>query len=159
MKLFKNLLLAAALLIAVVLPAKAQLYGPVTIMSQTQTPLTNTVASATTNSYYTNFAAIDCTKYSQIGLSFGATGSNTTNANTVYAVFKQSLDGTTNTTETIGSLKVPLVLTGTTYAVTVTNYALNAVGYLFLDSIQNAGGVSITNINVSYSLKPGKPLY
>lgn len=129
--------------------AVAQLYGAVELVNGG----TNNIAGATTNAYGTAYL-IDCSKINNLSLSISEQALQNTNLTTNVFVFKQSLDGTTNTTETVGTWKIQLPLTGNTQAVITTNIAVNGVGYLYLDSGQNFSLTAVTNLIVFYGIKP-----
>jgi hypothetical protein len=160
MKKLKNLfsLALVAVSVCLALPARAQTYGGTSLL----TGGTNNVAGSAANAYFGTGAlsAIDCTKRANIALFCQAAALQTSNTATVTFTFRQSLDGTTNNAEATSWIKVTLPLNGTNVVATYTNITVNAVGYLFLDSISNnISATAITNVVVGYSLKPGGSVY
>lgn len=159
LKSVKSLVMVAALALgSLVVPerAEAQLYGTTQLMNGG----TNNVKGATVNSYGTSLL-IDASQSTQIALACQLQAMQSSNNNvTVQFIFKQSLDATTNTTETAAAppVIVNVKLNGSTCACVVSNFTVNAIGYLYLDSINNPGATEVTNMIVSYAIKPSRRL-
>lgn len=140
-----KLTLASALLaLAMVLPARAQQYQLLSLMT------TNNVAAATANT--ATSAAIGLTKLNDVAvmLKFNVMASG--NSNVVFT-FSRSLAGNTNW-GTASTIPITVAGNGTTPVVLITNLTLGAVGYLRLEGISNANTAAITNITVRYATKP-----
>jgi len=132
-------------LCAFVVPVQAQQYAV------TSVTITNHVPAATTDGI--DSAAIALTRYEDIGIwwSFKMSAAATDN---MTLTFKKSIDGTTYATT--GGPSFVVAATGATTVNFVTNFTLGPVGYLKVDSIQNANGaaVALTNLYLKIVTKP-----
>jgi hypothetical protein len=151
-------LITAALVLLGTVTARAQIYGPAVPVGGLTYGGTNNIAGATTNSYgLTN--TINATKYNNVAVSCGVAGLQSSNTSAVTFVFKQSLDATAATEETTATYKVVVTMNGTNIVVVTTNIALNAVGYLSLDSIGVPSATGVTNVSLYQVQKPTRALY
>lgn len=146
----KNLFLFLTLLVALASPAAAQTYAPVTT-----TLATNTIAASTTESG--DGSAMTLTRFHGVGLQITFQGSHAADTGAMTFLFKQSLDGTTYST--LVPISISGAVNGTTAVCITTNVTLNHVGYLKLDSVQNAATNAVTNLVIKWVGKPGAPFF
>jgi hypothetical protein len=139
MKTLLRTLLAVAVL-AAPFALHAQSYGVVTVISGG----TNNVAATATNTY--TLPVMNLRQDEQIGVAISFKMPVAGNSNCTVR-FARSLNGTT--WETTPSL----VVTATTTNF-VTNLTFGATGYLRPATVENVNIVALTNVTVSYSIKP-----
>jgi len=132
--------LLTLLLLCVSTMANAQSYGVVTLISGG----TNNVAAAATNTY--TVPVMRLLQDEQIGVfvSFKMPVAGNSNCTVRFA---RSLNGTT--WETTPSLVVAATTTNF-----ITNLTFGATGYLRPSTVENVNAVALTNVTVSYSIKP-----
>lgn len=147
--LFGILAAVALVLTALTPPASAQTYTP-----QTLTLATNTIAASTTESG--DSSAFTTTRFSTVGLQITFQGSAAGTGNQVL-VFKHSVDGSTYST--VSPISITVAANGTTAVCVTTNLADLGVGYLKLDSWQNAATNSVTNCVIKIVGKPLAPQF
>jgi hypothetical protein len=136
-------LTALVVLALCTLTATAQQYSPVTLIS-------GTTIAATATSNYTHDVVL--TKASDVAfqLSFQGNGAGT---DAVTVTFKESIDGTTWSTTPTKTWVV--AANGNTAVALVTNFTVNAVGYIRLASIAVASADrAMTNLTVKSVIKP-----
>jgi len=145
----KKLILLAGLALALVLPAAAQQY---TVNSLTLA--TNTIAASTTESG--DSSAVTITRFSNVGVQITFQGSGAGTGDQTL-IFKHSVDGSTYST--LSPISITVAANGTTAVCLTTNISLVGVGYLKLDSWQNAATNSVTNCVIKVSTKPSAPFF
>jgi len=147
----KKLLLSFMLVLAALVAApdtRAQGYSAYGV-DYLLTGGTNVVAAATTATYT---GVIGCFRQNavNVGVSFAATG---TNSSTVTIKFSDSNDGSNWYTNN-PNYTIVMTANGTATVTTQTNLNVGAVGQIRLESIQNANGsVPLTNVLVNFSTK------
>lgn len=142
-------LVCALLFTLAVPPAHAQQYT-VNSLTLNSTTITNAVTDGNDSS------AVTLTRFKDIGIqiSFQGAGADTGNQT---LLFKTSVDGTTY--QTTGQISLTIPANGTTAVCVATNISLVGVGYIKLDSWQNAATNNVTNCVVKISTKPSAPFF
>jgi hypothetical protein len=150
----KKILFSLIGLLAFALVAPAQQYTVSSVGTNTATAIlngtTNHVVNATTNALG---YPITCTKFGDVGIQvvFKLTASGTT---AVIFKFSESLDGVNYVANTARTLSVTPA--GTAVVTGLTNQVLNGIGYLRLDTIENANSTDVTNLSVMLVTKPSR---
>lgn len=145
MKLFKQLFVLLVLLV-LVFPAAAQSYS---VNSTTLAGGTNNVPLASTNAAVAIVIPVVRANNVAITASFKLTGAGTT---AVVFRLDESVDGSTWESSAHSLSVTPA---GTTTVVGVGNVAVNGIGYLRLQTIENPNATSVTNLVFKYGFKSG----
>lgn len=145
--------LAVIGLLALAVPsAEAQQYKLTSVNNAGATPInggTNTVANATTNTYSFTIPLLGQGDV-VIQPVFKLTGSGTS---AVAFTFDSSADGTNWHT---GTLVLSVTAAGTSTVTAQTNWTVNALGYLRLNTVGNPNATTVTNLNVLLATKPDR---
>lgn len=133
------------LIFALCVSVSAQTYTATDILGGT-----NNVGATATNTYGT---VINLTRRDLAGLqfSFKCAGTNEVTGGVATMVFTRSVDGVTY--DAVNTLRFSLSANSTNTACLVTNIAVNAIGYLKLNTVENTTTNAITNLSVIYSVK------
>lgn len=144
MKLFKPL--SFLVLLALTMSATAQSYS---INTTTLTGGTNNVALTSTNSAVGIVIPVVRANNVAITANFKLTGAGTT---AVVFRLDESVDGATWESSAYSLSVTPA---GTSTVVGVGNIAVNGIGYLRLQTIENPNATSVTNLVFKYGFKSG----